>query len=343
MADAGRELPRELADHVDDDVASVLDTVREQAVRRVRDRLVDAYVAALEQRLHGAPHAGRPQSTPQPAQPVRRVTQSATSDAVEPGRQAGGTGCYVYAVVPGDGTGAGTGSPGVQPERPVELIAADDLSAVVSTVSLDAMRALMSDDTVTEDGPLARAVRAHDAVVDTAFRAGPVVPLRFGTVLPDRDAVARLIGHHAAALRDELEHLSAGREWGVKLFAEASGADVVDEEPPVDTGRDYLLAKSRRRTAAAQAAERRASAVAAIHESLAAFAADAVLPKATAGGDHSLLLNASYLVRSDDEPRFLEVLDSLSRSLPDRGFRVERTGPWPPYHFVRLDLSGATS
>ncbi len=342
MAD---QLPRRLAAHVDDDVAAVLAEVRAEAVRRVRDRLVDAYVGMLDERLHAATPE-RAAASPRRAAAPRTAAPPSSAPATRPPQRpgshpdAGETGCYVYAVVAGDGTGAGAGSAGVQQRWPVEVVNVDDLSAVVSTVSLAALRELMSDEDVTEDGPLARAVRTHDAVVDTAFRAGPVVPLRFGTVLPDRDAVAGLIRRHAAALRDELGHLSAGSEWGVKLYGEHEPAgDADSEDEPVDTGRDYLLAKSRRRAAVKQAAERRASAVAAIHDGLAAFADDAVLAKPTAGGQPPLLLNASYLVRTEDEARFLEVLDRLSRSLPERGFRIERTGPWPPYHFVRLDLS----
>ena len=56
----------------------------------------------------------------------------------------------------------------------------------------------MDADDLSETGRLAVLARGHDAVVRAAVDAGPVLPLRFGTVVADEDGARRLLRKHAA-------------------------------------------------------------------------------------------------------------------------------------------------
>lgn len=313
------DLPTELAAHLADDAASVLEAVRAEAVRRVRARLVDDYADALLRRL------------------------AARDRAPQPTGQAHGTGCYLYAVVDGDGTGAGAGSPGVSPDASVRLLQADGLTAVVSDVELAWLATLSTATDVDESSPLTLAVRAHDEVVDTAFRAGPVVPMRFGTVLTDDAAAVELVRRHAPALRQELARLSGVKEWGVKLTAvvDDTGGAAADDDEPVTSGRDYLVTRSRRRTARAEADERLREVVRHVQRSLAADAVEVVAGPVRRDATTHVLLNESYLVPTAEEQQFIGGCEALAEHAAAAGLRLERTGPWPPYHFVRLDLAAA--
>ena len=58
---------------------------------------------------------------------------------------------------------------------------------------------------------------AHTDTLQAAFRHGPVLPLRFGTVLPDAETlVAQLLAPRAASLRGRLEALEGLAEMQVK-------------------------------------------------------------------------------------------------------------------------------
>jgi hypothetical protein len=316
------ELPAELAAHLTDDMSSVLEGVRAEAVRRVRAKLVDAYVDALERQL-----ASLRGPTPEPA-------ATATT-------RAAGTGCYLYAVVDGDGTGAGEGAGGVSSDGRVRLVPVDGLTAVVSDVDLEWLSGLSAATDIDESSPLTHAVCAHDAVVDAAFRAGAVVPMRFGTVLTDDTAAAALVRRHAPTLRAELSRLSGVREWGVKLVAVAhDNEDAAPDDEPVASGRDYLLTRSRDRASRAAADARLRDAVALVQHSLAGVALEVVAGPTRHDASMHLLLNESYLVPTSDEQRFLDACDELAGRAADAGLQLERTGPWPPYHFVRIDLAG---
>jgi hypothetical protein len=93
-------------------------------------------------------------------------------------RDLGQPGCYVYGIVPADvelaGEVRGVGDP---PGR-IELIRHGGLAALVSAVDLTAGLGTPAD------------LRAHAQVLDTTVIEVPVLPLRFGTVMATKDAVA---------------------------------------------------------------------------------------------------------------------------------------------------------
>ena len=113
-------------------------------------------------------------------------------------RDLGQPGCYVYGIVPADveltGDVRGVGDP---PGR-IELVRQGGLAALVSEVNLTAGLGTPAD------------LRAHAQVLDTTAVEVPVLPLRFGTVLAARDAVAG-------------ELLAAGQEAFAAALKEAEG------------------------------------------------------------------------------------------------------------------------
>ena len=63
------------------------------------------------------------------------------------------------------------------------------------------------------------------------------------------------------------------------------------------------------------------------------------LPAAPSGARPAgvAVLDASFLVRRDRADPFRAAAGELAAKLEPRGLRVELSGPWPPYHFVRDD------
>src|ERR671934_2999278 len=82
----------------------------------------------------------------------------------------------VYGIVPVE-TPVDGAPPGVA-GAPVRRIDAGGVAALVSPVEGDELRATRRD------------LLSHSAVLEHAVAAGPVLPLRFGTVLRDEEAVA---------------------------------------------------------------------------------------------------------------------------------------------------------
>ena len=53
-----------------------------------------------------------------------------------------------------------------------------------------------------------------------------------------------------------------------------------------------------------------------------------------------VILNGTYLVTIVDEKNFKAKVAELAREFAACGVSIEVSGPWPPYHFVELNLGG---
>ncbi|HLT60546.1 MAG TPA: GvpL/GvpF family gas vesicle protein, partial [Microlunatus sp.] len=151
-----------------------------------------------------------------------------------------------------------------QQDRPVRLVPAAGLVAVVGTVDLaefgeEALRRNLEDLAWLE-----RTARAHDRVVDAVARRATVAPWRLATILLDDARVAALVTQRRADLERVLDRVHGCREWSVKAYApagappdEPAGAPPDERAGPrPESGTAYLIrrkAETTRRTAAAAA------------------------------------------------------------------------------------------
>ncbi|HLM05406.1 MAG TPA: GvpL/GvpF family gas vesicle protein [Blastococcus sp.] len=312
---------REVAAEV---LAAALVTARERAQARLADLLTDAIVArALETRDDDALESRDDVAPPPPA----RVPAPARA-------------LYAYAVAWGDLRYPSDG-PALTTGRPIDVVREDDLGLLVSPVAPDELE--VDPDDLSETGRLALLARGHDAVVRAAADAGPVLPLRFGTVVPDEEAARRLLRSHAGSARDQLQRIGTAREWGVRLVrtltAGAEPALAGGGQREGLSGTEYL---SRRREAlqreddltrtAGECAER-------LQDGLAGHVTESLRRGGSPGS--SLLLDMAYLVPIDEEAGFLGEVQHLTEDLESRGLALEVTGPWPPYSFVALTPGGS--
>src|SRR5437764_777128 len=103
----------------------------------------------------------------------------------------------------------------IESDSALELIAQEDLAAVVSSVPLsdygdDALQERLTDATWTA----IRAMR-HERVVEHFARRTSVVPLRFGTIYLERARIEQMLSERRAELRAIIEHLGGREEWGL--------------------------------------------------------------------------------------------------------------------------------
>jgi len=182
----------------------------------------------------------------------------------------------------------------------------------------DGIAAVFSRHRTLRPRPVPTMMWSHEAVVEHLMRRGPVLPLRFGTMLGDERALR-------AILRERREDLASGLErvrGRVELSVRVLGAPAAERPQTKDGGRAYLMA----RREAYRRAERAAGEV---HKPLAALAHDARL---RAPAPPPAILAAAYLV---DRPRvgaFKARVGALAAARADAS--IVGTGPWPPYSFV---------
>ena len=243
---------------------------------------------------------------------------------------------YVYGVVP-----KGT-SPDVfaNAGAEIELVETGDLTAVASRVPLDEYGAEALEANVKDPEWLEEKVNAHNAVLAAGVGVTTVLPFRFGAIYRDEEQVRGMLTKRPE-LRDALARLDGAVELGVKalLDPEVLRARLAHDrglDAEVGSGRAYMLWKQLERELDEEVRSFAGSCADESHERLAAAADDARVNPAqhpsVAGGE--MLLNGAYLVRSDRDAAFRDVLRELQARYGDDGVTYELTGPWPPYNFV---------
>jgi len=239
----------------------------------------------------------------------------------------GGT-VYVYGIVAG-GQGEPPTLEGVE-QAVVRVIAHAGVGALVSDVAGGALSA-------------AREVRAHWQVLQVASEHGPVIPVRFGTVMEDDSAVReRLLEPNADRLARQLEALAGRVQLSVKGSYDEDRLmqEVVAASPAIQALRERLRGVP---PAAAyydqiRLGEMVAGEVARRREQDAHLALSRLQPLALAvheepAGRPDAAFDLAFLVERDGMEAFGRAVAQLGEDLGDR-VRIRFVGPLPPYSFT---------
>jgi hypothetical protein len=227
----------------------------------------------------------------------------------------------------------------------VRAVTAAGLTAAVEAVGLDQFGEEPLRHNLEDFDWLAATARAHDAVISTIARHGPIVPMRIATVFLDDGRVRELLETRRDQFVAALERVTARDELGVKAYADPKV--LTGDIEPTDSGEKlsgtaYLM--RRRRALASQDDAFRIAAAHAerIHAGLLKHAVDGKRKPASdrrlSGREGWTVLNGTYLVAKDEVDAFRAAVATIERNTP--GIELEITGPWPPYSFAG-DVVGA--
>ena len=117
----------------------------------------------------------------------------------------GQSGCYVYGIVPADVESAGDVRGVGDPPGRIQLVRHGNLAALVSEVDLTRRLGTPED------------LQAHAQILDTAVVEVPVLPLRFGSVMTTKNAVAQdLLAVYQEAYAAALKEIEGRAQYVVK-------------------------------------------------------------------------------------------------------------------------------
>ncbi|NNJ11250.1 GvpL/GvpF family gas vesicle protein [Chloroflexales bacterium ZM16-3] len=222
---------------------------------------------------------------------------------------------YLYAIIDRPGTGP---MPGVGlADQPISYIYEGGIGAVVSQIDPQSI--------ATGAVQIVR----HELVVQSLAESYGVLPVRFGTILADVDAVRDLLRKRRDAFADDLSRVSGRVEMRLRVFwADDPHVSPVIEGAP-QTGRASIERRIAEERAAAFRRLRATQISDELHSQLdkhAIASACKVLP------NEQMLLIAAYLVACSAVACFQSHVAKISAERSN--LRLLCTGPWPAYHFV---------
>lgn len=239
--------------------------------------------------------------------------------------------CYVFGIVPADDPVPAVEDNGLA--TGVRVIRHRSLGAVVASTPLD--RALGTADDLL----------AHDRVLTAIAHSGtPVLPMRFGAVLSDDDAVsAELLEPHHDDFVADLERVRGCLQYTmtVRYEQEAILREVLGDHPELER----LQQRSRGDSEGAFRVKLQlgSAIVSALAERRTADAAEVLVQvvhqveaRVHEPANPEVVLQSSFLVRSEDFDSFEHGVELLGRSQSGR-LRIRLVGPSPAYDFVGGD------
>ena len=259
---------------------------------------------------------------------------------------------YLYGVVPAGSDATRLLSerrvPGIEPGESLFAVEAEGLVAAVSRVSAATFDEAPLNALLTDLPRLTPYVLRHEEAV-RALLPSPLVPMSFGAVYRDPRRVAGLLFERGHEFRALLAYLGGRQEWGLKVFSDTARlmetAAATSEElrrlsaeaAASSPGRAYLITKRRERLLATEAARIAGDLLTAIVTRLTGLSVAAVQdePSPAQSGAEQLALKAAFLVEDTEVGVFRATAADLEQTYAPHGLRLEVSGPWAPYSFVR--------
>jgi hypothetical protein len=196
-----------------------------------------------------------------------------------------------------------------------------------------------------EGAPARQLLREHADAVERVFRAGPVLPARYGILVEDPDDVVEaMLEPNEETLAASLDEVAGRVEVHVRIeqVEDESVAEAVRRDPALrrlaavaQDGSDEADREAR-----IELGRRVATAVAVIGEDDVSTAVDLLAPLAVsvrgdAPGQSKVLLDVSYLVDEESFDEFDAAVGDVVEALGARA-QVTAVGPIPPYSFADL-------
>jgi hypothetical protein len=168
----------------------------------------------------------------------------------------------------------------------------------------------------------------HQRVVAELASKIEVLPARFGTVFLSDQSLRQHVAGSKNAFQSVLQKISGSDEWGVKIFRIAKGPRAVLSEAA--SGTDYLKRKAQ---SAMPRTKDEDPALVEFIRSLIGLSVETAPGGKASSGQAGLSWHGSFLVQRKVQKKFALALSKFTQKFTER-YRVEVSGPWPPYSFV---------
>jgi hypothetical protein len=234
----------------------------------------------------------------------------------------------------------------------VFVIDGGELSAIVSLEKADTFGEIPLKRHMKKTSWLKDKVRRHASILFEIRKYATLVPLRFGMTCASSDDVAELIFEQQRHFEKTLKRLHGKSEFRIRMYCDMNklfGA-ISKSEDTLDASLDdmprgvsrflkgVISADSARDFTSAE--DLRESCIRRAHGVLLDVSAEGTYKTMVDHIDdegNELVMDAAYLVPTESVKKFGFSIERLAKEYADLGFTFEKSGPWPPFHFVGAD------
>lgn len=240
---------------------------------------------------------------------------------------------YVYAIINGHLPQTDDLNTGIE-EAKVCAISANDLTALVSNISLSKIR------------PERRHISAHQGVLKQLMETHTVLPMAFGMIAKDPEAVKTLLKQNNDVLCEQLERLAGKDEMGLRVRWSVPNIFeyFILTHPELKRARDQLFGTHREPTMEEKIEigrlfermrdQDRETHRQKIEEILTPHCAEFKFEQPRSEQE---ILNMACLIKRENRKEF-ETAVFESAGFFDDNFTFDYSGPWVPHSFVDINL-----
>lgn len=242
---------------------------------------------------------------------------------------------------------------GIEFANSIKVFPFKDIEAVVGEIDPSKFdgekikNKLLDDPKWTEEN-----IRRHHEVIDMAFQAGVVIPMKFGTMYKTKISFTETLEKYYRQFKNLIFRLQDKKEWGVKAY--------LDHKKFIEglKKKNKTIQKLEKKRSSVQEGmrwyiERKIDEIIAdesegeIEKDLQHFVENLdkhaekvrlneALSKDIQEPAREMILNAACLVKNDALQSFRDLFYGLAKEATHRGIALQLTGPWPPYNFVEI-------
>ena len=179
-------------------------------------------------------------------------------------------------------------------------------------------------------------VLEHARVVSISFRAGTVLPFRFGTIFDSDDALRQAVRANRRAFGVSVAKLRGKSEMHIKLIVrDGSLREAMTEIQLPDTVGGEYLSKLREKASRDRERQTKARALSVqVHKLFNPLEEEISCKRVAADG---MLIDIAHLIDSKSVEKYQNRYNTAAKQLKNCELAI--SGPWPPYHFLPGKLS----
>lgn len=192
-------------------------------------------------------------------------------------------------------------------------------------------------------------VEKHEQIIEQIMKQTWILPSRFAVLFNNEDSLRQYLEQNAGEIKNRINVIKGKEEWGVKIYCDQERLkDVISKESTqiltidqeieaCSPGKAFFLRKKRediiKKILDDQIDQRNQEYFETLKKQSLGACINKLLPRELTKRKEEMILNAAFLVKKNSLPVFINTIQGLKNYYEDKGFLIDCTGPWPPYHF----------